>query len=172
MKVRIKNSLLFIVVLLAPVCFFLVFYTGLHSSRIRLLYRTDHQELLNAGREILSKANVEYEIINGIRTDRFHDLPKDVEVPKVIRRLTLIGLPGIHIHNYGYIRIVVGKNRDNLFGVHIYPEDFKEPYVNYGYGNKELMSGLWYFDIGYVEDPEYDKVIDSIIKNGKFPRAK
>ena len=172
MKIRIKDSLLFKVVLLALVCFFLVFYIGLNSSRVRLLYRTDHQKLLNAGRGILSEANIEYETINGIRTNRFHDLPKGVEVSKVIRRLTLIGLPGVHINNHGYIRIVVGKHRDNLFGVHIYPEDFKEPYVNYGYGNKELISGLWYFDIGYGEDPEYDKLIDSIIKTGKYPRAK
>jgi hypothetical protein len=53
------------------------------------------------------------------------------------------------------------------FGVKIYPEDFKKPRDYFEYGDRELLPGLWYYDDGYLNNPEYDKRIDELIEKHK-----
>ena len=53
------------------------------------------------------------------------------------------------------------------FGVRIYPEDFNEPDRYFKYVDRELLPGLWYYDDGYIHNPEYDKRIDTLIEENK-----
>jgi hypothetical protein len=56
------------------------------------------------------------------------------------------------------------KREMSHFGVNIYPEDFKEPKGNFKYGDRELLPGLWYYDEGYLRNPEFDKIIEKLIE--------
>ena len=40
-------------------------------------------------------------------------------------------------------------------------------YQSFGYGDKELIPRLWYYDDGYRDNPEYDKKIETLIQKGK-----
>jgi hypothetical protein len=114
-------------------------------SRRQLFEKTDYHELLNAGRNILSKAVIEKGIAEDGKKYSRLVIPKDVKIPNIIRRLKLIGNPQTIITDYGCLKIFLG-NRLGNFGVIIYPDDFKEPYGNFKYGDKELLPGLWYYD--------------------------
>ena len=52
------------------------------------------------------------------------------------------------------------------FGVEAYAEDYKKPSY-FEYREKELLPGLWYYDDGYIHNPEYDKRIDTLIEENK-----
>ena len=72
----------------------------------------------------------------------------------------------VYIDEDGRISIALGNTFWN-FGVRAYPEDFKEPYSGFIYGNQELIPGLWYYDELYERNPNYDKIIDKMIKKNK-----
>ena len=143
-----------------------------HLRRVLLLCNTDHQALLNAGREILSQVPEDRLRINptpdGIRHlgDFKFILPEEVEIPQVVRDLKpyvcLISYGGcltVEMHG-GWDHI---KREMSHFGVNIYPEDYKEPERNFKYGDRELLPGLWYYDEGYLRNPEYDEWIEKLI---------
>jgi hypothetical protein len=137
------------------------------QRRILLLYHTDHEALLKAGREILKKGPkdpMKYRYTGIQHVDGF-PVPRRIRIPKVIRKLkphaTLI-------NRNGYI--VVQMLNDTLigYGIRIYPEGFKAPRNRFfSYGHRELLPGLWYYDYKYRNNPEYDKIIDEIIEKGK-----
>lgn len=136
------------------------------QRRILLLYQTDHEELLKAGRQILSqgpKDTMNYRYYGIIYLGGF-PVPRGVRIPKVIRDLrtyaTLINFTG-----YLFLEMEGGVTG---FGVRIYPEGFKAPSRYFNYGNRELLPGLWYYDYGYLLNPQYDKRIESIMQNGKW----
>ena len=132
--------------------------------RVMLLCDTDHQALLKAGREILSE----------IPKDRFHphsdggidsgifSVPEGIQIPQAIKDLK----SGYVVDYDGYLRIEMHGGMDH-FGVKIYPEDFKKPRDYFEYGDRELLPGLWYYDDGYLHNPEYDKRIDELIEKHK-----
>jgi len=134
------------------------------QRRIMLLCDTDHQALLKAGREILSK----------IPKDRFHphsdggidsgifSVPEGIQIPQAIKDLK----SGFVVDYDGYLRIEMHGGMDH-FGVKIYPEDYKKPRDYFEYGDRELLPGLWYYDDGYLNNPEYDKKIDELIEKHK-----
>ena len=134
------------------------------QRRIMLLCDTDHQALLKAGREILSK----------IPKDRFHphsdggidsgifSVPEGIQIPQAIKDLK----SGYVVDYDGYLRIEMHGGMDH-FGVKIYPEDFKKPRGYFEYGDKELLHGLWYYDDGYLHNPEYGKRISKLIDKHK-----
>jgi hypothetical protein len=135
------------------------------QRRVLLLYHTDYEALLKAGRDILKQGPKDpwnYRPLGPIHINGF-PVPSGVRIPKIIRKLrpyaTLINF-------YGYV-VVQMKEGVVGFGVKIYPEGFKEPHRDFEYGNRELLPGLWYFDDEYSHDPEYDKKIDEIIKKGR-----
>jgi hypothetical protein len=144
-----------------------------HLRRVLLLCETDHQALLNAGREILSQ--IPKDSMNprpdGIRHlgDLKFVLPKGVQIPQVIQDLKpyvcLISYDGyltLEMHERGWDHI---KREMSHFGVNIYPVDYKESEYNFKYGDRELLPGLWYYDEGYHYFPEeYDKMIDDLIE--------
>ncbi len=136
------------------------------QRRVLLLYHTDHEALLKAGRQILSqgpKDTMNYWYYGPMHIDGF-PVPRGVRIPKVIRKLR----PHASLINFnGYVVLQMqGGIAD--FGVRIYPEGFKAPRRYFSYGNRELLPGLWYYDYGYRHNPEYDKRIESVIQNGKW----
>lgn len=136
-------------------------YLRAQHRRVVILCDTDHQALLKAGREILSK----------IPKDRFHphsdggidsgifSVPEGIQIPQAIKDLK----SGFVIDYDGYLRIEMHGGMDH-FGVKIYPEDYKKPRDYFKYGDRELLPGLWYYDDGYLHNPEYDKRIDELIE--------
>ncbi|MCP4609453.1 MAG: hypothetical protein GY845_12135 [Planctomycetes bacterium] len=169
-----------IVVLLIVIIFVLISYVVVNSSpratgqklhqmrRIRLLYHTDHEELLQAGREILSQGPKDpknYRYLGPMHIDGF-PVPRNVRIPKVVHKLKT------HANLINFNGYVVLQMKEGVvgYGVKIFPEDFKAPRSTYfSYGNKELLPGLWYYDVEYRHIPQYDKTIDYIIKKGKYP---
>jgi hypothetical protein len=138
---------------------YLVFVIGpirAQYRRMQLLCRTDHQALLNAGRDILSHVHIEPDP-NGLRRLGSFSVPRDISIPKVIRNLRC----GVGITYDGYMIIEMGGGMDH-FGVRIYPENFKAPEPRFfRYGDRKLIEGLWYYDDEYVYDPQgYDKTIE------------
>ena len=144
-----------------------------HRRRVLLLCNTDHQALLKAGREILSQIPKDSLSLDpppgGIRHlgEFKFGVPEEVEIPRAIRDLE----PYACLISYdGYLTLEMHGGWDHIkremshFGVQIYPEDCKEPERNFKYGDRELLPGLWYYDEGYLRNPEFDKLIEELIE--------
>lgn len=146
-----------------------------HLRRVLLLCETDHQALLKAGREILSKVpkdrlNPPPDGIDHLGNIKFV-LSEDIQIPQIVRNLKpfvcLISVDGyltLEMHG-GWDHI---KREMNHFGVQIYPEDYEEPERNFKYGDIELLPGLWYYDEGYLRNPEFDKIIEKLIEEHRI----
>jgi len=140
------------------------------QRRVLLLHKTGHRALLKAGREILSHEVVKekFESLknrtqNGYRISGSFPIQKGIRIPQAIRDLKP---RGGSINYDGYLTLEMHRGMDH-FGVRVYPEDFKEPHRNFIYGDRELLPGLWYYDDGYLHNPEYNKRIDELIRKGK-----
>ncbi len=136
--------------------------------RVLLLCNTDHQALLKAGREILSQ--VPKDRLNpqpdGYRHLGDFGVPEGIQIPQAIRGLK----PRACLVSYdGYLTLEMHGGMDH-FGVQIYPENYNEPSPNFKYGDRELLPGLWYYDEGYGHNPEYNKWIDTLIKQHRENR--
>lgn len=144
-----------------------------HLRRVLLLCETDHQALLKAGREILSQIPKNRLLLNPPPDEIRHldnfkfVLPKEVQIPQAIRDLK----PYVCLISHDdYLTVEMHGGWDHIqremshFGVNIYPEDFKEPERNFKYGDRELLPGLWYYDEGYLRNPEFDKTIEKLIE--------
>jgi hypothetical protein len=149
---------------------------GFHGRKV-LLQQTNFPELLKAGRELISKAEwKEYvgEYDGQKRRDLF--IPEDVNIPEAINMLRkkLSGLGGIiTITNNGWLQILFSGSRDSgNFGVRIFPENFKEPERHHNYGDKILITGLWYFDDAYDEFPKLRETNEKLIKKNKYLKNK
>lgn len=138
------------------------------QRRVLLLYHTDHQALLKAGRQVLSqgpKDPMNYRYYGPMHIDGF-PVPRGVRIPKVILKLK----PHATLINFnGYVVLQMQGDLTD-FGVRIYPEGFKFKGRSFHFtpGNKELLPGLEYYDYKYRHIPDYDKIIDEIIKKGKW----
>lgn len=139
------------------------------QRRILLLCETDHQALLKDGREILRKVSpMEKKIKKGHVYEGYVPFPKEVKemgLPETIRKLKPRTVLIRHVNYKIYLTIEMHGGMDH-FGVYIYPEDSNEPRSDYLYG-RELIPGLWYYDDGYLHNPEYDKHIDALIEEHK-----
>jgi hypothetical protein len=140
------------------------------QRRLLILCETDHKALLEAGREILSqvpKDSLNPQPDGSIYLGSF-PVPKEIHIPKIIENLK----PHVVVIDYyGYITLGMHGGMDH-FGVKIYPADFKEPSRNFKYGGRELLPGLWYYDDGYLHNPEYDKRINKLIEEHKDKSTK
>jgi len=136
------------------------------QRRILLLYHTDHQALLKAGRQVLSqgpKDPMNYYYPGPQHIEGF-PVPRRVRIPKVIRKLR----PHASLINRnGYVVLQMQGGMTD-FGVRIYPEGFKGRRYYFTCGNRELLPGLEYYDYKYRYIPDYDKIIDEIIEKGKW----
>lgn len=126
--------------------------------RVRLLYRTDHESLLLACRELSKKKAA------GILKSRMYNVlfdphPEAAKFPTAILELE----PNyVFIDNDGRIMIEMLGGLDH-FGVNAYPEDYEKSSDMEKLGDKKLLDGLWYYDDGYLANPDdYDKQIESL----------
>ena len=136
------------------------------QRRILLLYHTDHQELLKAGRQILSqgpKDPMNYRYYGPQHIEGF-PVPSRVRIPKVIRKLR----PHASLINRNGYVVLQMQGGFTDFGVRIYPEGFKGRRYYFTCGNRELLPGLEYYDYKYDRIPEYYKIVDDIIQKGKW----
>lgn len=136
--------------------------------RVRILCKTDHEALLNAGREILNQSLIDEKYFNTDeprgRGHRVFPIPKEVQLPQIFLDLEP---HKIVINSYGYLWMEMHGGMTH-FGLNIYPEYFKEPFSGYKYGDRELVPCLWYYDEGYDLFPDdYDKRIDLLIDKHK-----
>lgn len=131
--------------------------------RVLLLCNTDHRALLKAGREILSQLPEDYLNTGGKRVAGILPVPKGVQIPKAIQD---IKPRGVFVDYDGYLIIEMHGGMDH-FGVRIYSQGYKEPESHFRYVDRELLPGLWYYDDGYIHNPEYDKRIDALIEEHK-----
>jgi hypothetical protein len=133
------------------------------QRKVRLLSETDYQALLEACRKIsrdIDQGNLltrkRYSVRNKPSTEvkRFPQVILDLE-PRFIDtwtdgRVVLVMSGGIY-----------------HYGVTAYPENYKKPIDVFKFGDRELLPGLWYYDDGYINNPEYDKRIDELIEKHK-----
>ncbi|MHC4144622.1 MAG: hypothetical protein ACYSWW_01480 [Planctomycetota bacterium] len=137
------------------------------QRRVLLLYHTDHEALLKAGREILRqgpKDPMNYRCYGPQHIEGF-PVPRGVRIPKVIRKLR----PHASLINRnGYVVLQMQGGRAD-FGVRIYPEGFKGRRYFFTSGNRKLLPGLEYYDYKYDLIPEYDKRIDQVMQTGRWP---
>lgn len=137
------------------------------QQRVMLLYHTDYEALLEAGREVLRQGPrdpMKYRTIGPIHIDGF-PVPRGVRIPKVIRKLR----PHATLINFDRFLVLQMRGGIGDFGVRIYPEGFKAPHRRYfRYGSRLLIPGLWYYDREYEGRPGYQEWIDQIIRTGKW----
>ena len=152
--------------------FTLPWYLQAQHRRVVILCKTDHQALLNAGREILSK--IPKDRLNNPYADGgiylgSLNVPEGIHIPQAIKDLKssyVLRYEAKDSYVSMYLLLKMHGGMDH-FGVKIYPEDFKKPHDYFEYGDRELLPGLWYYDDGYLHNPEYDKRIDELIKKHK-----
>ena len=133
-------------------------------KRVSLLYETDHQALLKACKE-LSKMVAKGELKPGeyyLRGSQRH--PAALRFPKPILDLAP-NYVYIDENDSGRVMLEMHGGFDH-FGVEAYAEGYEKPSYS-EYRDKELIPGLWYYDEGYRENPEYEKVIEALRPVGK-----
>lgn len=130
----------------------------------RLLCETDHQVLLEACRE-LSRRVEDGDLKSGRYYIRNHPQLQASRFPKVILDLQPRYLH-IDENDSGRVIIPIFGGFDH-FGVTAYTEEYLESGPKQKYGDRELIPGLWYYDDGYHEDPEFGKKIDELIEKPK-----
>lgn len=138
------------------------------DRRVQLLHETDHEALLQAGREILSKAPkdlMRYAIGRPVHIDGI-PVPRGVPIPRIIRKLRP---HAVLINLDGYVVLHMRRGTAN-YGVKIFPKGFDKPRRDFfSYGHRELLPSLWYYDYRYRRDPAYNKKIDEVIGTGQWP---
>jgi hypothetical protein len=134
------------------------------QRQVRLLCETDHKVLLEACRELSGRA-ARGDLKQGgkynVRRDRH---PKASRFPQPILDLN----PSyVYIDENDSGRVMVEMHGGlHHFGVQAYTEDYKKSSWAV-YGDKELIPGLWYYDDGYLNNPEYDKPIEALLQKRK-----
>jgi len=136
-----------------------------NRTRVRLLCKTDYLTLLESCRE-LSKHAARGDLKPGRYQVRGSSRdPKSSNFPKPILDLA----PSyVYIDENDSGRVMVEMLGGlGHFGIIAYTEDYKKPFPNFKYGDRELFPGLWYYDDNYERNPKFDKRIDAIMQKGK-----
>ena len=133
------------------------------QREVRLLCETDHQTLLEACRE-LSRRITTGDLKPQQYNIRLNPHPEASRFPQPILDLeptyVIINPDGrmmIELHG-GFLH----------YGVWAYPEDYKEPGINFKYGDKKLLDGLWYYNEDYEGNPKHQKKIEALIQKGRM----
>lgn len=126
--------------------------------RVRLLYKTDHQALLDACRE-LSHGVRSSSLKPGMYPIRSNPNQEIVQFPQVVLGL----MPAyVDLHRDGMV-IVAMMGGVSHFGVVFYPDDYEmsSPQAR-PLGHKQIIDGLWYYDDGYDEVSDWQQRIDAL----------
>lgn len=158
----------FITACLLGVLFLYVnFYREAYNERKIMkmrLFETDFEVLLEACRE-LSNCVIAGDLESGQYYIRTHPERQAEHFPKVI-----LDLSPVHVYidenDSGRVMLPMAAGLDH-FGVTAYTEDYMKSNPKQKYGDRELIPGLWYYDDGYLDDPEYEKKIYKLIKEHK-----
>jgi hypothetical protein len=137
------------------------------QREVRLLCETDHHVLLEACRE-LSRRVTTGDLKPQQYNVRLNPHPEASRFPQAILDLeptyVIINPDGhvmVELHG-GFLH----------YGVMAYPENYEKPIINFKYGDKELIPGLWYYDEDYDGNPKQQKRIEELIQKGKMRRMK
>lgn len=130
------------------------------ARRVQLLYKTDHQVLLDACRELLQRADrgeLKLGTMYSIRT--VYD-PKVLTFPRIVLDLQPTF---VFLQDGGSVTLEMLGGFVHC-GVHAYPETVKESaHPGFDFGDKKLLDGLWYYDDGYdTRGKAYDRYIESL----------
>ena len=127
------------------------------QRQVLLLYETDHKALLEACRTVIKEAREgKWEYRQYVI--RLNPDPNIDKLPEPILRL-----------NPTYIKIWQCSMMIEMFGGldHFGVAAFSEDCEFDGHGDKELLNGLWYYDDGYHDIPDYEKYIESLRPKSK-----
>jgi len=130
-------------------------------TRMRLLCKMDHHVLLEACRD-LSKQMAAGKLSPGDYSIRHRQRPPEISgFPKCILD---VEASDVVLHKDGHVTLEINFSRLGRFGVEAYPDDYEKPFTDFRYGDRELIPGLWYYDEGYVNNPNYDNMIKALIQ--------
>lgn len=128
------------------------------KRRANLLYRVDHQSLLDACRE-LSRRVTDGDL--EARTYYVHTMP-DAAVSSFPQVILDLEPSTVTINEEGVVVVAVAGGLDH-FGVIACPKGIDDSLAHGSDGGKKLLDGLWYYDDGYREDPGgYEKKIEAL----------
>lgn len=138
--------------------FMQVLYKFSQKRRVRLLYKTDHQALLGACRELSRRVSV-----GDLKPGKYllSGSSRRKEVSQFPQPILDLGPINVFIDYDGRVMLEMAGGLDH-FGVSAYPEDYKKPPHTEKLGDKKLIPGLWYYDDGYRDNPEYEKIIEAL----------
>jgi hypothetical protein len=150
-----------VVVVLSPVVLFCCFSVFQTEKELRMqkqvLCKVDHQALLETCR-VLSK-----QILTENPDLRDYMIVPDSVLSKypVIRD---IGANHVTVSRIGIVRIDMGSTMWH-FGIFAYPDGINPS--SSGFPHKELIPGLWYYDVRYDRYEDYDEDIERLLQKAK-----
>ena len=130
---------------------------------MRLLSETNHQDLLEACRELSKQVEA------GKLRPRIYYVRSRKRLPEVVQftKVILDLHPRyVSIDEDGRVVLQMGGGFAN-YGVVAYPEHYRQPDRNFAYGNMKIIDGLWYHDAEYEGSPKHQKRIEELIRKWK-----
>ena len=127
------------------------------EKRVRLLYETDHEALLKACRSLMAQKdsnslNMDYWHVEDGEIYRIYDHFREAGLPEVI-----VKLDPVFIYIYKDDRVLIEcVAAFYSVSVQAYPIGVT------GGGDKMLLEGLWYWDIGYEKHKDFDKYLERL----------
>jgi len=126
------------------------------EKRVQLLYETDHEALLQACRSLMEqKRNNSLNMNHWFIEQRF---AKALRINGNFHAAgiseTIVDLEPVFIKIYEDDRVLIELVSDFYsVAVQAYPDDVE------GGGNKKLLDGLWYWDVGYEKISDFDEYL-------------
>jgi hypothetical protein len=126
------------------------------QSRVRLLCETDHEALLGACREVLRQ------VADGKLKTGVYVGGQIAQFPEPIPSLRP---DHVTVGEDGKLKIEMMYVGWSSLGVYAYREGYPDYPPPSKKGDRKLLDGLWYYDDGYLGDPDgYDKYIDNLLR--------
>ena len=128
------------------------------KRRVRLLYETNHQELLDGCKELSRRVRT-----GSLKPDmypiRSDPDPEVAQFPQAILEL----MPAyVDLDRNGMVVVAVEGGITHC-GVAFYPDDYKiSTHDGLPLGNKQIIEGLWYYDDGYDARSDWKERLDSL----------
>lgn len=126
--------------------------------RVKLLYKTDHQALRDACRELSNRAKT-----GDLKPGMYYFLPRPAPEIAQFPKTMLDLMPGhVDVEHNGMVVVAMRGALDG-FGVAFYPDDYKmSSPQSLPLGHKQIIGGLWYYDDGYDECSDWQQRLDSL----------